>query len=162
MDHILHDETITIAQGKRALSGITNITMTTDTTMEHEKAMKSNTITMDGPTTALLLHIKRQEMKRIRPVVGVRMTMVHSRTAIHEATIPTKTVTATVNGEMMMQKFTRKAKTTTVHLRNEGQETSQAPTVTGDKMTMKNGVTPGDMKKNTMAVAAQPGAKVTM
>lgn len=142
----------------------------------HDEAREKITIAhgqgaLGGTTAALRLRIERQETTRSSfVVVGVRATMVHSETAIHGATIPTKKTINAMDGELTIRKVTTsKANVTTMRLQSESQEADQVRTVTGDKMTMGNGTTAatgpgltlGDMKKNAVA-AVKPGVKIEM
>lgn len=176
---------ITIAHRKGALDGTTISTTSKESgEIVHQvpqgEAHEKITIThgkgaLDGTTAALRLQIERQETTRSSfVVVGVRVTMVHSETAIHGVTIPTKTTSAPMDGETIIRKFTiRKINVLAMRLQSECQEADQVRTVTGNKMTMGNGATAttaatgpgltlGDMQKNAVAVVVQPGVKIEM
>lgn len=136
--------------------------MITDAAMGDGKLMNSSSIMTDGPTVALRPQIKRQA-KWLSGVLGVRVTMADRKLAIHGAIIPAKTITATLDGEMMIPRVTRKGKVAAMGPRSESREADQAPAVTAaTKAATDLGPTPGDVKKNTVAVAVQLGGKTAM
>lgn len=116
--------------------------MITDTAMEDGTVMNNSSIViMDGPTVALPPQIKLQEAKQLSGVVGVRVTMADRELATHGVIIPSKTITATVEGTMTVRRVTRNTKATVIRLRSEIQEPKRIPAVVGGRVAAAHGKT---------------------
>lgn len=162
---------VTMAHSETAIHVAIIPTKTATTTMDGEMTMRKVT-TIKANVTTIHPRIQSQEKKQIPAVIGGRITAAYGRTARDGASIPTKAVTATMDGGMTIRRVTRrKKKGTVMRPRSKSQEADQAPTAIGDKMTTRNGgitaatdlgPTPGNMQKTAMAVEVQPQFKMAM